>query len=286
MLSSIKKYIDRIGAEVVRDHDRKFVIYSDDDPGYGKVRKTEVDVTIDKDGVIKVFTRKPKADKARYSPTDEEKREIAEAVREAIASGSMAVSCNATDHHFEQLKLKIKEHAKLQDSKSRTGKSKINRDAIPWDYRSKSGEEILFVQHRCFDEDGEKFDVPWCFFSDGQWRRREPDGLLPLWGLDKIGNGKPVMLHEGAKAAAFCSVESNIADHPLAAELRDYVHVGWPGGALNSSPGGLVADRQPQSGEKGHHRLRQRRSGEDGRESHLPTDEEEIAADQLRQRLP
>ena len=64
----------------------------------------------------------------------------------------------------------------------------------------------------------------------------EPDGLLPLWGLEGLDKVPPhvlgVMVHEGAKAAA--RVRALLADsasaHPWKQELRRYIHIGWPGG--------------------------------------------------------
>jgi hypothetical protein len=79
----------------------------------------------------------------------------------------------------------------------------------------------------------------WKFEKDGPWRRMEPDGLLPLFGLEHLNSGRPVMVHEGAKAAAYCQwltsddrdAKRALKDHPWGNDLKDYVHLGWPGGA-------------------------------------------------------
>jgi hypothetical protein len=115
--------------------------------------------------------------------------------------------------------------------------------------------EIIFVQQRLFYAGG-KTDLPWTFWSDGEWRLMEPlgkDDLLPLFGLQHL---KPqeihtVYLHEGAKTAWFL----NLPEHkktkwwqlrkvserpwreacPWAADLvkPGVIHLGWPGGAPN-----------------------------------------------------
>lgn len=102
---------------------------------------------------------------------------------------------------------------------------------------------ILMLQQRAekLDDSG-KYYVPWTFWSDGQWRRMEPEGLLPLWGLEHIGNHNTIFLHEGAKAARF--VQNLIDDktpegkarlkaHPWGLELSRAAHLGWIGGAKN-----------------------------------------------------
>jgi hypothetical protein len=96
-----------------------------------------------------------------------------------------------------------------------------------------TGSKILFIQHR---QNGEKPDYPWSFWSDGKWRKMEPDGLLPLYGLDKLKNTTmDVMVHEGAKGArdvqAMTEAQGN---HPWLTDLKNYVHIGWPGGAYRA----------------------------------------------------
>lgn len=102
---------------------------------------------------------------------------------------------------------------------------------------------IVMVQQR-MDIDGEKRYVPWTYWDDNEWRRMEPDGALPLWGLEQLKNHTVVFIHEGAKAArkvarmvAGETVEAREAlkNHPWGQELSHAAHLGWIGGAL--SPG-------------------------------------------------
>lgn len=91
---------------------------------------------------------------------------------------------------------------------------------------------LLMVQVRIdFKERGEKAYVPWSYWSDGQWRNCEPEGKLPLFGLEQIKKHDVVFIHEGAKAAAHC--QNLPPDHPWANELSGAAHLGWIGGALN-----------------------------------------------------
>lgn len=100
---------------------------------------------------------------------------------------------------------------------------------------------IVMVQVRIQIKD-DKIYVPWTYWDDDVWRQCEPDGPLPLFGLDKIGDNTTVFIHEGAKAArAMQEMVDNpdregkkrLAEHPWGRELDGAVHVGWIGGALN-----------------------------------------------------
>jgi hypothetical protein len=97
--------------------------------------------------------------------------------------------------------------------------------------------KILMLQQRLDPKDDmeEKRYIPWTYWSDDQWRKIEPPTLLPLYGLDKIGDYTTVFIHEGAKAARAMHrlLEDNKAYHPWLEELRAGAHVGWSGGALN-----------------------------------------------------
>lgn len=115
-----------------------------------------------------------------------------------------------------------------------------------FEFRTLDGKEILMVQVRVErqDKDGapKKNYVPWTYWSDDRWRMCEPDGELPLWGLDQLLEHKTVFIHEGAKAAAHCrwlaegktkEAREARAAHPWGEELRYAAHVGWIGGAMN-----------------------------------------------------
>jgi len=109
-------------------------------------------------------------------------------------------------------------------------------------FRNAEG-EVLFIEHRIppKTEGGKKQCLPWTFFEDGQWRGNEPDGLLPLFGLDHLAQAtakiKTVYLHEGPKAARkwqemTAGPNDELTAHPWGDILKLGAHVGWAGGAL------------------------------------------------------
>ena len=68
-------------------------------------------------------------------------------------------------------------------------------------FRAPNGTDVLFVEQRIKHDDGEKSVLPWSFWSTGRWYQVEPDGLLPVFGLEQVKIVHTVFLHEGAKAA-------------------------------------------------------------------------------------
>lgn len=103
--------------------------------------------------------------------------------------------------------------------------------------------KLVMIQQRVNDrKSGEKRYVPWTCWSDNRWRKAEPEGALPLYGLDTIGDNTTVFIHEGAKAARFVQrliaprtkeEKEALAAHPWGAELSGAAHIGWIGGALS-----------------------------------------------------
>lgn len=111
-----------------------------------------------------------------------------------------------------------------------------------FEFREQSGQHIIMVQVRIQPKDGDKKYVPWTYWDDNKWRCGEPDGDLPLYGLEQLQEHKTVFIHEGAKAAAHCRwlAEGKTAEarkardaHPWGKELTGAAHLGWIGGALN-----------------------------------------------------
>lgn len=102
---------------------------------------------------------------------------------------------------------------------------------------------LVMLQHRKPTPDGGKVYHPWTYFDDDEWRRAEPDGKLPLWGLENLTQkATTVFVHEGAKAARRMhrlvnphteAERREFENHPWSAELSGAVHLGWIGGALN-----------------------------------------------------
>lgn len=110
-----------------------------------------------------------------------------------------------------------------------------------FEFRNRTG-ELIMLQVRVEKRTGEKNYVPWTYWDDGEWRPMEPEGPLPLWGIDLIGDNTTVFIHEGAKAARAMhemvhgnspEMKKKLAEHPWGEELSNAAHVGWIGGALN-----------------------------------------------------
>jgi hypothetical protein len=108
-----------------------------------------------------------------------------------------------------------------------------------WPLIDRKSGGVRMAQQRIDNADGTKSYLPWSFWSDGVWRKMECEGKIPLWKPSKKLSHK-IMLHEGAKAAAFADwlVNSNEADavsqrlaHPWAETLAEYEHWGLIGGA-------------------------------------------------------
>jgi hypothetical protein len=97
---------------------------------------------------------------------------------------------------------------------------------------------IRMIQLRFETDTGGKVYVGYTYWSDGIWRMLEPEGLLPLWGIDRYDYQSEVVIHEGAKAArAVADMVKNktIGLHPWGEELEPCLHLGWIGGAQNPS---------------------------------------------------
>ncbi len=100
-------------------------------------------------------------------------------------------------------------------------------------------DQIVMIHQRYQTEDGGKGFLPWTFWSDGKWRKMEPD-VMPFFGLRGAKEHSTLFIHEGAKAAA--RVKRIIAgeDHAAFPWLQDVKwghHVAWLGGvhAVDSS---------------------------------------------------
>ena len=228
-IPSLQGYIRRIGAKKT-NHPLKFMVdeettdeetqESGDKPikkKYGRIKTNVATIVVNYDGTIDVICHKHKDIKS-YQPTDEEAVQI----KDAVANHpNLPRSIVATKANFNDLRLK-------------TGSSQL------FAYLTSSGTDVMMVQQRKYfdEEETDKHDFPWSFWSDGEWRQCEPGGLLPLFGLDQISSDKPIMVHEGAKAAqtwqqAIAENDEFFKDHPHSETMRNYAHLGWPGGAPN-----------------------------------------------------
>lgn len=201
-------YIQRVGA--TQKSFRRYVI--NDGPAYGasnRIRKDRATIHIERDGTI--FCQ------GDVEPPTE--AEVA-AIKSELATARWPTSGGAPKNSLpNELKDKDPENIFV--------------------FRSRDGQQILFIQHRVETAEG-KYYSPWSYWSDQKWRNMEPDGLLPLFGLDRLGDHTTVFIHEGAKAARHCQwmTEARTLDartardkHPWAKELGGAAHLGWAGGA-------------------------------------------------------
>jgi hypothetical protein len=114
------------------------------------------------------------------------------------------------------------------------------RDEDLFEFRDITG-QITMVQVRRENDKGKAY-VPWTYWDDDEWRACEPDGPLPLYGLERLADNSTVFIHEGAKAAARMQrlvdaadpeTAAALAEHPWGPELMGAAHLGWIGGALS-----------------------------------------------------
>lgn len=202
----LSAYIDRIGAEELNF--RRFVVKEKVHGHYYMERCT---IKIANDGTISTNS-------IEHAPTSDEvaaiKAELAKSYKEEPDRWPKARGAPNI------LKLKVTHDSNL---------------FIFWDRPRKN---IIMCQQRIDLDDGGKYYKPWTFFSDGIWRDMEPDGALPFWKPKTSHNKSKLMIHEGAKAAAFIDGLVNdihrkkeLKAHPWGEELAEYEHWGMIGGA-------------------------------------------------------
>lgn len=195
---ALEAYISRIGAE---QHNFRTYIIKD---YKGEYYTERVLVRVLPDGSIYCSSKE-------HSPTKEE----AEAIKATIGAVKWPTSIQArTIEKLRPLLQKGSEIYELVDQQ--TG-------------------HIIMVQERA-EIKGAKRYFPWTFFSDGEWRRMEPDKALPFWKPKKKTGAVRYMIHEGCKAAKFISDlvanKEACAKHPWGEFLSQYEHWGMIGGAL------------------------------------------------------
>jgi hypothetical protein len=201
-------YIDRIGA--VELNFKKFMIQDDVGNHYYRERSL---IWINND-----FTLGYKNVDDGLKATEAEAIEIKAELEEAKANGTLGwhTSIEASAAQVSRLKRDHEIRGKL------------------YEFRALTGDGYLMCQERRDLPDGGKNYLPWSFWSDGKWRMMEPEGALPFWKPKDRTPGLPIMIHEGAKTAAYLTYKmehGTLIDHPWYEELRDYSHWGMIGGA-------------------------------------------------------
>ena len=93
--------------------------------------------------------------------------------------------------------------------------------------------EVAMIHERYETKDGGKGFIPWTYWSDGQWRKMEPD-VMPFYGTPGRKNKSTLFIHEGAKAAKRVQrvISGELPAHkfPWFEAMRWGHHIGWIGG--------------------------------------------------------
>ena len=202
---TLMAYLRRVGA--TERNFRKHVIVVADEYAYMGGKREIATIKIEEDGTVDCNIKD-------YEPTADEQK----AIKAEVGAAPFPKSINAR---------------KTMVPPQLVGVDPKHYFVFPDQY---SADEVRFIQWR---RDDPKQDLPLSFWSDGEWRMMEPDGLLPLWGLDQLKNFHAIFIHEGAKGArdVRALVDKGgvfLAAHPWSEDLRDAAHLGWPGGATNS----------------------------------------------------
>lgn len=195
---ALAAYVDRIGAEQLNF--RRFIVKEHRDKYY--IERSIIRIRAD--GTIY-------ATKKEHAPTDEE----AAAIKEAVLREKWPTAIGATESATNDLLKKLSGPAHV--------------------FWHRDRKHVVMVQERV-EIDGRKAYLPWSFFSDGKWRRLEPEGLLPFWKPKQPSDRKRairIMIHEGAKAASAAdAIVRDKTPHPWLEELSEWSHWGMIGGAL------------------------------------------------------
>lgn len=198
-LPALASYIDRIGAEQLNF--RRFMIKENK----GSYYIERALVKIKDDGSIVCSN-------AEYDPTPEEIKDI-----------SSEISKSKFPKYIEAT------NVTLLDRSIATGELFV--------FLNRKTNNIIMVQERKI-VNGEKVFCPWTMWSDGNWRRMEPEGKLPFWKPSTSTHSR-LMIHEGAKSAAYveklCMNGGVLEDgsiHPWYYYLQQFEHWGMIGGAL------------------------------------------------------
>lgn len=210
-IPAIQTYLRRVSATV---RSMRRAVVQAREGGYSRDLAT---IMLNQDGEIKVSVRDGE-DLAEYDPTDAER----EAIRVATKGAPFP---------------------ELRPVATIRNPPPVVREAAADDlleFRDNDG-NIVMLQVRVV-RNGERSYTPYTFWSDGQWRPLEPEGPLPLWGIDQLKLRSSVILHEGAKAARHVrwmaeaqtpDAKKALAEHPWGDNLQHAAHLGWIGGALS-----------------------------------------------------
>lgn len=199
---TLRAYIARIGAK--QRSFRSFNVEGDGPPEYGTMLPVLAKIDVGKGSLT--------CDNAAFAPTAEELKAIEAEARDILWPRSIPFS----QHQIDDLK------------------RALASDNSEWcEFAAPTGDHFVFVQQRRETANGKMY-LPWTYWSDKVWRQLEPEGSLPLYNLPAtVGGWRYIAIHEGGmtakRVAAMCRDKNS--PHPWISSLRDYQHMGWPGGA-------------------------------------------------------
>jgi hypothetical protein len=201
-IPALRSYIDRIGAEQLNF--RRFMVKEHK----GNYYTERAIIRLLPDGSIEAPDE--------YAPTENERTAIAAALHNV--KWPRPIETEAAS--LAALERKVGDKAHL---------------SVFWDI---TRTKIIMAQQRV-EKDGGKYYLPWTYFDDAKWRCMEPEGQLPFWKPPLSSRRDRIMVHEGAKAAAYIDALINnplksdeAKKHPWIDVLRMYEHWGMIGGAL------------------------------------------------------
>lgn len=216
-LSAVRAYLERVDAEMSGMLRAKIWDRS------GRYPRASAVIEFDRNGSVKV--RAFYAEAGDIAPNGVE----ADRIRNEVVGAKFLT--RLFPYHLDKLTGEMQEAQRTDAG-----------DRVPthlFEFREPSGQRILMVQTRKDLRNNQKLYREWTYWEDGQWRNERPD-KLPLWGLEQLKSHDTVIIHEGAKAAAFCrwmaegktreALEISAA-HPWGKQLNAAAHVGWVGGA-------------------------------------------------------
>jgi hypothetical protein len=201
----LKSYIERIGAEELNF--KKFIVKIYHGSHYYHEKCL---IRINAEGDIHCTN-------PEYAPSDIEAAEI----KAALLRVNFPRCIKATEGEYTILK------------------ERLGPTAMLYAFYDRTDGMIIMLQERVVIE-GKKNYLPWTYWSDGQWRKMEPEGNLPFWKpKERTDKSLSIMIHEGAKTAHFVHQlvndperVSELMQHPWADDLRRFEHWGMIGGAL------------------------------------------------------
>ncbi len=206
-LPATDKYLKRINAEPRTM--MKAVVREEHGTGYWR---DVTEIRFDKKGSVST--------EIAYAPTDEE----AEAIALEFAK------LEWPEHRFIDL-----DDENMPSLVTNAAKENVFR------FKNENG-KIIMLQVRLDKRDGKKAYIPVTKWSDGEFRFLEPEGKLPLYGLENIKGATTVLIVEGAKTARYVQWLSDGATqeaidarnaHPFGKELTNICVLGWCSGALS-----------------------------------------------------